>query len=837
MKTTQKTLLALAISHALCHLAHADDNTALSTTIATDETGTASYQAVMANEVITIERPFSQQIGTQKLTASHIANRPTGNGNITELFKSNPNVQFANNSDTSNMGGEISPNEVSIHGEKFYNNNYTIDGISNNDNLHPAAETLAVGGTPQGNGAGDLPSGGTQSFWLDGSLLKNVEIFDSNISAKYGNFTGGVINAQLKDANINAPSGRVYYRTTRDDWAEFHIQDNQQEDFNSANRLNRQPKFTKHQYGISLNQPINDKMALLFSYNKTTSNIPYYHDILGQWQDQTRTNENFLLSGNYHFDNGDKLKASFMYSPHKSLYYKRNVKNGDFTTTGGGYLFNMDWSKNLSFGHMESKLAWKQTTNEVEHKSSIFHNYLSSDRFNWKSSATSAQEGGFGKFATKKQTLTLKQDFKLNPFNTQHISHQINTGWQADFATGEYQRHNDNYQYTWARNNTNNCADDWCYPREQYVRQYLLYDTRHIKADDDTYSAYIEDNLTHKNLDVSLGLRADYNRYLNNLNFSPRFSFTYDVKNDDNTRIFGGANRYYSNSMLTYKLRQGISSFDRYSRTSPTANWSMTSVAGTQYEVDDLKTPYSDELNLGIAQKFYNSLWTLKYVNRNSNDTFVQQRINGVRYLTNAGYSNSDDFSLTIKPLHQLSFKYADIDFTFGANYLKTKTNTTTYDNRAEGDDLTAIIIDGQLKDTGEIPNLDYNSPWRAFIDINTHFPKHNIDFNQRLNHKSGYVGYQTNSGVCPNYNSTICGNHIGRIQEYVKRDVGSHFTLDWNIRYNKPLNNGHSLELSLDVDNVLNRKVIATSNNSANNNIDTYKMGRNFWLGVSYNW
>ena len=62
---------------------------------------------------------------------------PTKDGNITELLRNNPNVQFSNTSDTAEAAGEIAPNEVSIHGAAFYSNNYTIDGLSNNDNLNP----------------------------------------------------------------------------------------------------------------------------------------------------------------------------------------------------------------------------------------------------------------------------------------------------------------------------------------------------------------------------------------------------------------------------------------------------------------------------------------------------------------------------------------------------------------------------------------------------------------------------------------------------------------------------------------------------------------------------
>lgn len=161
-----------------------------------DGTSADNNSVETLSEIVVSAMPFSQQTGTQKITQAQIERMPTKDGNITELLRNNPNVQFSNTSDTAEAAGEIAPNEVSIHGAAFYSNNYTIDGLSNNDNLNPASDnSIRAGKDVDGYSPMDLPGGGTQSFWIDSSLLQNVEVFDSNISAKYGNFTGGVINA------------------------------------------------------------------------------------------------------------------------------------------------------------------------------------------------------------------------------------------------------------------------------------------------------------------------------------------------------------------------------------------------------------------------------------------------------------------------------------------------------------------------------------------------------------------------------------------------------------------------------------------------------------------
>lgn len=121
---------------------------------------------------------------------------PTGNGSVPELLKNNPNVQFANTANSSNTPGELAPENVSFHGEKFYNNNFMIDGLSNNNNINHGANKGVLDGDPDGYSPIDLPAGGTQSFWINSELIESLEVFDSNISAKYGDFTGGVVDAE-----------------------------------------------------------------------------------------------------------------------------------------------------------------------------------------------------------------------------------------------------------------------------------------------------------------------------------------------------------------------------------------------------------------------------------------------------------------------------------------------------------------------------------------------------------------------------------------------------------------------------------------------------------------
>ncbi|MGL9751175.1 MAG: hypothetical protein ACR5LC_08075 [Symbiopectobacterium sp.] len=113
-------------------------------------------------DVITVQAqvtPGQMEIGSQQLTVEEIAKKPVVNGNITELLRTNPNVQFSESSRNSQTLGELAPDVVSFHGEKFYNNNFMIDGFSNNDRLNPGMNVGYVDSTAKGNAATDFPAG------------------------------------------------------------------------------------------------------------------------------------------------------------------------------------------------------------------------------------------------------------------------------------------------------------------------------------------------------------------------------------------------------------------------------------------------------------------------------------------------------------------------------------------------------------------------------------------------------------------------------------------------------------------------------------------------------
>nr|WP_254592949.1 TonB-dependent receptor [Pectobacterium polaris] len=577
--------------------------------------------------------PTSQSMGTQILNAEQIKKMPTGNGSVTELLKNNPAVQFSNTANSSNTPGELAPENVSFHGEKFYNNNFMIDGLSNNSNINPGANKGMLDGDPDGYNPTDLPAGGTQSFWINSELIESLEVFDSNVSAKYGDFTGGVVDAKMMDPKLDKASGKISYRTSRDSWTSYHVDSSISEEFYSGTNLYYQPKFKKNFYSASFNQPLSDKAGFIFAYNRQQSDIPYYQQYLQTWKDQERISETYLLKGTYLTDNGDIVRMTGMYSPHESKYYKKNIKNGAFTNTGGGYRFNMEWDHNATWGKVTSLAGYQFEQNKIEHESNEFITWANntpslgfvSPSLDWQSSIRNSAIGGYGSFATEKNTTTFKQDYELNPTFLLGMTHQVDFGWQADFANAQYRRFQDAYTSSVTPRatyiNTGVVClpgDSMCIPGEQFAGNRTFFPARSVQTSYSSYAAYLQDSMSYGRLEVTPGVRVSYDDFLENLNFAPRFAASYDVFGDRSTRLFGGANRYYAANILSYKLRQGIGSSIQQSRTSSTAPWtsSPARIMGNNYDVSDLKTPYSDEVTLGLSQRVMNTVWTAKWVNR-----------------------------------------------------------------------------------------------------------------------------------------------------------------------------------------------------------------------------
>ncbi|WGE75582.1 TonB-dependent receptor plug domain-containing protein [Actinobacillus equuli] len=836
MKRFSHSLLYSSILPALTNAAYAEETAEL-------------------EEVVVVGQSFSQQVGTQKITAEQIKRQAAKNGGITDLLKSNPNVRFSNEADLSTNAGEIRPNEVSFHGEKYYNNNFILDGMSNNDNMNPIGNQMrngeAVGANPY-----DLPNGSSQSMWIDSSLLESLEVFDSNVSAKYGNFTGGVIDAKLKDPNFERRTGKIYYRTTRDDWTHFYIQEGQEDAFEKARRLDYQPRFVKHQFGVNASEKLSDNLAILFSYDRLQSTMKNAHPDMRYLaspntpieKKQSRINENYILRAVYLPENGDLWRATVMYSPNYAKQFKSDTENGAFENIGGGVQANLEWEKTLDWAKVKSYIGYKKTGNRTEYDVNDYHRYMSSDNFYW-TSGTYSQYGGYGKRSLEKEIYTLKQDYEGNAFDFAGMEHKLSFGWIAEIAKAKSGRDTSYHAYYYRKAPNVVCNDaEACLEGDQFAYQRLNYNQHTVKVRDDDFALYLQDQLKWKRLELSLGSRLSYNRFLDNTNIDYRLSGSYDLFDDQSTIIFAGANRYYKGSLLSSRLRQGLDVIGKdvreFNADGTIGEWTPEGrgVAPNRYlQPRKLKTPYSDEKVLGLSQRVWDTRRTFKWVNRQSKNQFASANryFSGEMYrvMNNNGRSENDTFTLSVAPVKGYEWQYAKLNWDLGLRISRSKSSNKTYNNDVSL--KTKAIYNGKLIDADDLPPNDFNTPWSAFLNVNTEFPTLNLNWNQRFSFTKGRKTREVDTTVLCNgqysdgERSLICGNYVGNADIYEDLEMGNEFNLDWRFIYKQPLTQTQFLEFTLDVNNVLNRKSLSKSSKKSS----VYKQGRNFWVGVSYNW
>ena len=148
----------------------------------------------------------------QTLDADYMARQPAGNGDIGSLLKINPAVQFDNGQLSGFSPGEISPAEVSINGAAFYQNNFTLDRMGMNNAIDPGTEA-----TPYRLYGGP---GSSQAMAVDTRLLGNITALDSNISAAWGGFTGGVVDATTRKPS-RQPQTEISVQNPSDPWSRF----------------------------------------------------------------------------------------------------------------------------------------------------------------------------------------------------------------------------------------------------------------------------------------------------------------------------------------------------------------------------------------------------------------------------------------------------------------------------------------------------------------------------------------------------------------------------------------------------------------------------------------
>ena len=86
---------------------------------------------------IEVEVEAKQEVGKTVYSKEDLEKTPNSSKNITDFLKVNPNVQFSQKQNASGSQAELKPAEISINGAQTFQNNFIVNGVSNNLLINP----------------------------------------------------------------------------------------------------------------------------------------------------------------------------------------------------------------------------------------------------------------------------------------------------------------------------------------------------------------------------------------------------------------------------------------------------------------------------------------------------------------------------------------------------------------------------------------------------------------------------------------------------------------------------------------------------------------------------
>ena len=754
--------------------------------------------------------------GASSLDAPLIKSLPQGDGNLNELLKWLPDVQLSDQANSSATAGEILPTDISISGGKPYENNFMIDGLSSNNLLDPTSRSVTD--------ISDIPSY-PQGVFLNSTLIDHLTVYQSNIPARFGGFTGGVVTAETKNPGDRF-NGHLSFRTTRDAWTNFHIDAAQEEAFRQSSNYNQEPRFEKYQAGCTLDIPLTNSTGLLVDYQLSYSTIPLNY--FGSLQDQTRRLDNVLAKYRVELPNEDSLTLSAVSTPYRADYFLEDVKNSAYQIKSGSTTFNGGYRHNWQGGVLDIKAGYTNIE-ESRHAPSTYSQWLLTPSKDWGTLAGTkySQEGGYGDLKRSQQDSQITADLTLSPKRTGPLTHTLSGGLAVDHTEAKLARPQTTVFYYGAKaSSTVECGDDpACANQEQYFSSRTSYAASAVGASLNQFAVYGEDRIRFLRLELRPGARASYDSLMENYNLSPRLAASYDLFGNGRTILIGGLNRYYGHLLLTYKLREAIQPLLRETReldsNGQLTPWQTSYTATSTTGFSHLKTPNTDEVTAGIDQALAGGRMQIRYVHRYTKDEFAKNTLgnvqpDGLRYYTLNNNGRSEHQSVQLSWERQWERQYLQINGT----WQKTKSSNENFDEYLSISDLDVQVwYRGSSVAKADLPSPDYNRQYLANLIYSVHLPW-GLSFTNTTHFRSGYNAIEDTGK-----NITLASGEVLDIYDEVKEPNSILF--DWTLGWRHALDAKRSLTLTLTVLNVFDHQV------HLGDASDEYELGRQFWAGL----
>ncbi|KTG19881.1 porin [Pseudoalteromonas sp. XI10] len=832
-------------------------------------------------QYIGIEVP--EVIGRAYLDRNFIEATPKGNGDINELIALLPGVQLSEDYYSIDNLAEISAPEISISGAKPWQTGFMIDGMNYNNRLDPASASR-IGASE------NEVSGGVQSMNINSQIVESITVYDHNIPADFGDFSGGVVDAETISPFSTDTRVSFGIRGNRSDWGEYHIIDNDEPDDTAEGKDDLEPPiYEKTNIDFSIQKKLNEQHALLMSVSYLKSDIS---DIsLSAQKVESRENINALLKYSYRDGWVDSLDLSVMYAPYTSDSYLKDVLNSDYQVEGGSIGFTANLAEETRLGHFSSKFNMSQSDNNRTGPAH-FYTWLQAKGKEWGQLADQSADstpvseyGGYGNLDNTQTSINWRNTLTLERKQWGSTEHAIRVGAELNHQNYERTRQQNYYKYdspvqyssTNAQLNcsgyTLDCVEQSFYvdldtlaeqlggsidfnnpehllaysnnvaTTAQYFNSRLVTPSENIDVSLNKAALYATDVITWKQFDFHLGVRYDYDDFFKNHNIAPRLSMGYDVFNDGNTLLTAGLNRYYDAGLLGYKIKEQQKFAYREYRPIQSGYlqaWLPSSYTGNfRYIFDDVKSPYDDEIALGLrhaTESFGN--FAVKYVHRDKKDQLSRNeetnlKNDGYQYITiyNNGTGKSERYSLS------WDAKFGDHSIWANASYSQNSESNSDYTATPDNTPIESLVYyEGELMSLSELDTLkaNFGRPVTANFGWNTDWTD-TFSTGLTATYSGSYttaIKSSSDQRIGIGSECTTCEAVEIFVPKYEAHTFDSRIMFALSSRWNYQISQSQSLEVRLDVSNLFNARSHAIT--EGNSGIEP---GRMFWLGVSYNY
>ncbi|WP_372759934.1 TonB-dependent receptor plug domain-containing protein [Pseudoalteromonas sp.] len=814
-----------------------------------------------------------------------------GNGNLNDVLGVLPGVQYGETAYAAEQISNIKPAEVSLAGTQGNATGYLIDGLSNNSNLNNGSANVDK------NLLQDV-SGHTQAVFLNLDLIDHLEVYDSNIPAKYGNFSGGMVKAETRKAGNQLQFG-INYRQTSDDWVTYHKF--YAPDFNGENELNN-AIFNKRDFSSYLATPLTDKLGFIgqFQYMQSQESLQQ----LGQTRLQQQSNYNGLVKFDYAATANDDISLSLLFAPYEGDYFDVNAKNSDYSIAGGGNNLSLTWQADRNWAYIKTQLGYNTSRNS-KNTSSIRYAWLNIPGKDWGDidGSITSLEGGYGDIEKRQQTVSLKQDFELASRPWLDADNTFSFGYELAQHNATFDRLEDAIVYNGAIAAPQiECAgyaldcietqlyqsvaeleaqlghsldlsnpDDFLIYQNNFAVTGQYFQYRQVTPKATTHAelnqlaAYVENEFAWQNYTLNLGIRYDYNDFLNNHNLAPRMRGSVSVFAEQG-KIVLGANRYYANDSMSYKLNQAMQpSYTEVRATyqqQPQQWQAQLSNRGYRYVYTDLKTPYSDELSAAYRHQLLGGTLELKWLYREQHDAInrvksTNEAGEAILLGANSGHSRYQRYSLSWMAT------YANQHVEFNLSHASNTTSREQFDGDPRSfdgngdsvldfsyDDNELVFLRADHYDIASSTNnanyylvtrhdmalekQDFNRPIIANLSWGGQWDNWTLSAHARYNGGQDAI-YATGKTKSLKEASNICDGCAPNRREYPVYRIEKRpafWLLNSSVKYTTLVANDYQLTLSFEAENLLNKRTYQIS--PYNTGIE---LGRRFWLGANINY